>query len=158
MAANLASIMPQVVGVWCREEGHDVAFVCYTGSENLLKELPDNVDLVFLSAFTEAAQSAYALSNLFRSRGAVTALGGPHARCYPHDARRYFDYVLGFTDRDALRSVLVDCSRQRPVGVHVSAPRQPASLPGVRDRWQFIQPVLKKAPLIKIVPMLGSLG
>jgi hypothetical protein len=158
MAANLASIMPQVVGVWCREEGHDVAFVCYTGSENLLEELPDNVDLVFLSAFTEAAQSAYALSNLFRSRGAVTALGGPHARCYPHDARRYFDYVLGFTDREALRSVLADCSRHRPVGVHVSAPRQPASLPGVRDRWQFIQPVLKKAPIIKIVPMLGSLG
>src|SRR2546430_10299500 len=30
------------------------------------------------------------LSNLFRSRGAVTVLGGPHARCYPEDARQYF--------------------------------------------------------------------
>ena len=27
-------------------------------------------------------------------------LGGPHARCYPEDALQYFDYVLGFTDRD----------------------------------------------------------
>src|SRR5262245_54109712 len=68
MNANLASIMPQVIGVWCRQEGHDVAFVCYTGFEDLLKELPDNVDLVFISAYTEAAQTAYALSNLFRSR------------------------------------------------------------------------------------------
>src|SRR3954471_3461194 len=66
MSANLASIMPQVVGVWCRQEGHDVAFVCYTGFENLLKELPENVDLIFISSFTEAAQTAYALSNLFR--------------------------------------------------------------------------------------------
>src|SRR5947209_787926 len=158
MNANMASIMPQVLGVWCQQEGHDVAFVCYTGFEDLLQELPDNVDLVFLSAFTEAAQTAYALSNLLRSRGAVTALGGPHARCYPHDARRYFDYVLGFTDREAVRDVLRDCARHRPVGVHVSAPRQPASLPGVRERWEFIRPVLRKTPLVKIVPMVGSLG
>ena len=158
MSANLASIMPQVVGVWCRQEGHDVAFVCYTGFENLLEEMPDNLDLVFLSAYTEAAQTAYALSNLLRSRGAVTALGGPHARCYPHDALGYFDYVLGFTDREVLRDVLADCAQHRPVGVHVGAPRQPAALPGVRDRWPFLRPVLGKAPLLKIVPMLGSLG
>jgi hypothetical protein len=158
MNANLASIMPQVVGVWCREEGHDVAFVCYTGFENLGEELPDDVDLVFIGAFTEAAQTAYAVSHLFRAKGAITALGGPHARCYPQDALRYFDYVLGFTDRAALRDVLQDCAQHRPVGVHVSARRQPAALPGVRDRWQFIAPVLKKAPLLSIVPMLGSLG
>src|SRR5947209_5411645 len=109
MNANLASIMPQVVGAWCRAEGHEVAFVCYTGFEDLLKELPEDTDLVFLCAFTEAAQTAYALSQLFRSRGAVTALGGPHARCYPQDALRYFDYVFGFTDREAVRDVLQDC-------------------------------------------------
>jgi hypothetical protein len=78
MNANLAGITPLVVGVWCREAGHDVSFVCYMGCEDLLRELPDDTDLVFISAFTKAAQTAYALSNLFRSRGAVTALGGPH--------------------------------------------------------------------------------
>src|SRR5205085_10161212 len=97
MHANLASIMPQVVGVWCEAEGHDVTFVCYTGFENLVEELPAEVDLVFICAFTEAAQTAYALSNLFRTRGAVTALGGPHARCFPEDAAKYFAYVFGFT-------------------------------------------------------------
>ncbi|OLC03435.1 MAG: radical SAM protein [Gemmatimonadetes bacterium 13_1_40CM_69_22] len=158
MHANLASIMPQVVGVWCEAEGHQVTFVCYTGFENLVAELPADVDLVFIGAFTEAALLAYALSNLFRSRGAVTVLGGPHARCYPEDARRYFDYVLGFTDRAVIREVLQDGARHRPLGVHRAAPRQPATLPGVRERWKFIEPTLRKAPFFKIVPMLGSLG
>ena len=36
MNANLASIMPQVIGVWCEQEGHDVTLVCYTGMEDLL--------------------------------------------------------------------------------------------------------------------------
>lgn len=158
MNANLASIMPQAIGVWCREEGHDVAFVCYTGLEDLLKELPDRVDLVFIGAFTEAAHTAYALSALLRSRGAVTALGGPHARCYPEDAVRYFDYVLGFTDRQTLRAILQDRSQHRPNGVQVAAAQQPKTLPGVRERWQFIEPTLRKAPFLKMVPMLGSLG
>ncbi len=158
MHANLASIMPQVVGVWCEAEGHDVTYVCYTGFEDLVEELPDNVDLVFIGAFTEAALLAYALSNLFRSRGAVTVLGGPHARCYPEDARRYFDYVVGFTDQAVIRDVLTDCTEHRAYGLHLTAMRQPLTLPGVRERWKFIEPTLRKAPLIKIVPMLGSLG
>ena len=158
MYANLASIMPQVIAVWCEEEGHDVTFICYTGFENLVEELPDRVDLVFVGAFTEAGQLAYALSNLFRSKGAVTVLGGPHARSYPQDARQYFDYVLGFTDKRVIRDLLQDCSQHRPLGVCVAAKQQPTTLPGVRERWKFIEPTLQKAPLIKIVPMLGSLG
>ena len=158
MNASLASIMPQVVGVWCKEEGHEVTFVCYTGFEDLLTELPDNFDLVFIGAFTEAAHTAYALSSLFRQRGAITVIGGPHARCYPEDAARYFDYVLGFTDRATLRDVLRDCSQHRPAGVRLAASQQPRTLPGVRERWQFIDPTLRKAPLLKMVPMLGSLG
>ena len=57
MNASLASIMPQVIGVWCKEEGHEVAFVCYTGFEDLLTELPDNVDVVFIGAFTEIGRA-----------------------------------------------------------------------------------------------------
>jgi hypothetical protein len=158
MNANFAAIMPQVIAVWCEQEGHDVTLVCYTGFENLVEELPDNVDMVFIGAFTEAAQLAYALSNLFRSRGAVTVLGGPHARCYPQDALGYFDYVLGFTDRTVVCEVLRDCSEHRPLGVNLAAGQQPASLPGVRERWKFIEPTLQKVPWIKMVPMLASLG
>jgi len=158
MNANFASIMPQVIGVWCEEEGHKVTYVCYTGKENLMNELPVTADLVFIGAFTEAAQTAYALSNLLRSRGAVTVLGGPHARCYPEDAVNYFDYVVGFTDKNIINEILEDCSPHRPFGLHLTAKNQPLSLPGVKERWKFIEPTLKKAPLIKMVPMLGSLG
>ncbi len=158
MNANFASIMPQVVGVWCEEEGHNVTYICYTGKEDLIKELPKNADIIFIGSFTEAAQTAYALSNLLRSRGAVTVLGGPHARCYPEDAVKYFDYVVGFTDKNIIREILYDCSPHRPTGLHLTTQKQPLSLPGVKERWKFIEPTLMKAPLIKMVPMLGSLG
>jgi hypothetical protein len=158
MNANLVSIMPQVVAVWCEQQGHDVTFVCYTGFEDLARELPVDVDLIFIGAFTESAQLAYSLSNLFRSRGAVTVLGGPHARCYPQDAQKYFDYVLGFTNQSVIRDVLSDCAPHRPMGVCVAARKQPEDLPGLRERWKFIEPTLRKAPIIKMVPMIGSLG
>jgi hypothetical protein len=158
MNANFASIMPQVIGVWCEEEGHNVTYVCYTGKEDLVNELPQNADLVFIGAFTEAAQTAYALSNLLRSRGAVTVLGGPHARCYPEDAIKYFDYVVGFTDKNIIQEILYDCTPHHPEGFYITAKNQPLLMPGVKERWKFIEPTLKKAPFLKIVPMLGSLG
>jgi hypothetical protein len=158
MGANFVSLMPQVIATWCEEQGHDVALVTYTGRENLVEELPQKVDLVFISSFTEAALLSYALSNLFRSRGAVTALGGPHARCYPQDAQKYFDYVLGFTDEALILDVLRDCTPHRPAGLALTAERHPVRLPGVSKRWKFIEQTLRKAPFVKIVPLLSSLG
>jgi hypothetical protein len=158
MNANFANIMPQVIARWCEEEGHAVSFLCYTGNEVLTEDIFDKPDIVFIGAVTESAQFAYALSNLFRAKGAVTALGGPHARCYPQDASRYFDYVLGFTDRTVIGDVLQDCSQHRPCGICLSADHNPEALPGVRERWKFIEPTLRKAPFVKVVPMIGSLG
>lgn len=158
MHANLASIMPQVVSRWCEQEGHNVQLICYTGREDLTKELPEKVDLLFICSFTQAALLAYALSNYYRSQGVVTVLGGPHARCYPDDAVKYFDYVLGFTHKSTIAEILDNCVPQRPEGKQLSAAGQPHHLPGVKERWKFIEPTLKKAPFIKIVPMLGSLG
>lgn len=158
MSANLASIMPQVIAVWCEAAGHEVRYVCYTGFEDLATVLPTDTDLLFIGAFSESAQLAYAISGLYRSRGTVTALGGPHARCYPEDAARYFDYVFGFTDQTVVDDVLRECAPHRPVGLAVTARKQPVYLPGVRERWKFISQTLAKAPTIKIVPMLASLG
>ena len=158
MGPNFASIMPQAIAVWCEESGHQVNFVCYTGGEGLQRDLSADTDVLFIGAFTHAAQFAYALSAESRRRGAVTVLGGPHARCYPDDAARYFDYVLGFTDRAVVREVLRDCAPHRPVGLRLAARKQPAQLPGVRERWKFIEPTIAKAPSVKIVPMIGSLG
>ncbi len=159
MNQNLASIMPQVLGVWCEQMGHDVHFVCYTGLENLDGELQREADLLFIAAFTRSAHLAYAISNQFRQKGTITALGGPHARCYPEDAVQYFDYVLGFTDKSLIDDVTRDCEPHRPTGKYLSAPRQPSELPGVEERWKFIEPTINKAPTsFKIVPMIGSVG
>jgi hypothetical protein len=158
MHANLASIMPQVIATWCEQEGHEVTMICYTGYEDLRTELPKNVDLVFISSFTQAALLAYALSNYYRSQGAVTVLGGPHARCYPDDAILYFDYVLGFTSRSTIAEILNECTPRRPAGKHICAGKQPTYFCGVQERWKFIEPTLKKAPFLQIVPMLGSVG
>ncbi len=55
--------------------------------------------------------------------------------------------------------MLEDCSPHRPVGVHLSAKRQPSHLPGVIERWKYIEPTIAKAPTnLKAVPMIGSLG
>ena len=158
MNANLASIMPQAIAVWCEELGHDVRFVCYTGAEELTTELLHETDVLFIGAFTRSAQTAYAISSLYRRSGAVTVLGGPHARCYPQDAAKYFDYVLGFTDKLLVEDLLRDPAPQRPVGLQLGARRQPAALPGLRQRWKFIEPTIAKSPFFKMVPMVGSLG
>jgi len=158
MHANFASIMPQALATWCEQEGHDVTYFCYTGFEDVLEDLPQDFDLVFMGAFSQCAQMAYALSNLMRSRGAITALGGPHARSYPQDAAKYFDYVLGFTDREVIRDIVQDCAQHRPIGLRMGAKIQPAELPGAKERWKFVAKALEKAPLAKMVPMIGSLG
>jgi hypothetical protein len=158
MKPNFASIMPQVIGVWCEEAGHDVSFVCCTGMQDLQRGFPSQIDILFIGAFTNAAVSAAAISHRYRQQGVVTVLGGPHARCYPGDAARYFDYVLGFTDKALVNEVLRDCAPHRPVGLKLAALRQPAQLPGVRERWKFIAPTIAKAPAVKIIPMIGSLG
>ncbi len=210
MRANLAAIMPQVVGVWCGELGHDVFLAYHSGYQNLVEELPEDLDVVFMGSFTTSAHVAYALSNFHRSKGAVTVLGGPHARAYPEDAQKYFDFVLGFTDKELIRDILQDCSghrplgsigsrprssspvgaarrtgirfrgnaglrpldrprrrtefgspekaESRPLGIHLSAASQPMSLPGLRQRWTFVERLLREAPVLKFVSMIGSLG
>jgi hypothetical protein len=157
MQPNFASIMPQAIGVWCEEAGHRVSFLCYTGREDLTREIPGDTEVLFIAAYTQSAQFAYALSTFYRQRGVVTVLGGSHARCYPEDAACYFDYVLGFTDKALVREVLHDCAPHAP-GLQLAAKRQPAQLPGVAQRWKFIAPTLAKTPAIKLIPMIGSLG
>ena len=150
--------MPTVIATWCEQAGHNVHYICFTGFEDLRKELPLSVDLVFIGSFTQSAYLAYALSNMLRSRGAVTVLGGPHARCFPDDAVNYFDYVLGFTDKTLVINLLENFEPGRPNGNYFSAAKQPTSLPSVIERWKFIELNLRKAPVMKIIGMIGSMG
>jgi hypothetical protein len=158
MNANTASLMPQVLATWCEQLGHEVRYICYTGFEDIETEFSGECDILFIGSFSRSAQTAYAISNLYRRRGAVTVLGGPHARCYPEDAALYFDYVLGFTDKTILDDVLRDATPHRPIGLFLSAAKQPTEFPLLEERWKFVEATLAKAPLIKFVPMIGSMG
>jgi len=81
MKPNFASIMPQVIAVWCEQLGHEVTFLCHTGTEDIGRELPSDLDLLFVATFTNAAQRAAAISAPYRAAGTVTVIGGPHDRC-----------------------------------------------------------------------------
>jgi hypothetical protein len=157
MSPSFASIMPQATAVWCEELGHDVRYLCYTGGEDLVA-LADETDFLIVGAFTLSAFTAYAVSSIYRSKGAITALGGPHARCYPEDAARHFDYVLGFTGKAEIEQILDEAAPRRPLGRLLSAARQPRRIPNLRQRWKYVEPTLAKAGPLKIVPMIGSFG
>jgi radical SAM superfamily enzyme YgiQ (UPF0313 family) len=150
--------MPQVVAVWAERMGHKVEYVTYTGFEDLRRELPRGVDILFVNAFTQAAYLAYSVSNLYRKQGVVTVLGGPHARAYAEDARDYFDYLVGLADQQLICDLLRDFSPNPKGGVALSARQQPAALPGVRERWKYVQKTLEKTWILHIVQILGSLG
>jgi hypothetical protein len=158
MRMNNASIMPQVVAVWCEQEGHEVHMAYYSGPELIAGSVPDDVDILFITAFSQAALLAYAMSNYYRHRGVITVLGGPHARSYPEDAQQYFDYVVGMCDKELLVDILNDAEQHRPMGEYVSATKQPHVLPGLRERWKFLRPAMEKAKLLRLVPVIGSLG
>jgi hypothetical protein len=157
MSPSFANVMPQAIAVWCEELGHDVRYVCYTGYEDL-SAAAGETDLLIVGAYTQSALAAYAVGNIYRHAGAVTVLGGPHARCYPEDAARHFDYVLGFTTKVEIAEILGEAAPHRPRGRCVAAQRQPRSIPTLRERWKFVEATLAKAGPLKIVPMLGSLG
>jgi hypothetical protein len=156
MLPSFGTVMSQVVAVWCSQAGHDVRLLSYAGRGELDELGLDRFELVFFCAFTQSALAAYATSRWLRSRGVVTVLGGPHARAYPQHARGQFDYVVGLTDRALVEAIARDCAPQ-PVGVLLSSARQPRSLPGLAERWPFLEQSLEGA-MISSVGMLGSLG
>lgn len=156
--ANYMSIMPQVVGVWCKQEGHDVTYIFYAGFKNIISQIPDNIDIAFINAFTFTAHLAYAISNFLKSKGIVTVLGGPHARCYPEDACKYFNFVLGLTDKKLINELLRIYNQSGKEGVFMSNEKQPIAIPSVEERWEFIEKIFSYAPLLKVVPLISSFG
>jgi hypothetical protein len=158
MNGSFATIMSQAVAVWADELGHDVTYLPFVGYEDIRKEFPADLDVLFISSYTQGAYLAYALSNYYRARGVITALGGPHARAYPEDAQLYFDYVVRLCDKELIDTILRNAEPHQDQGVLLSALHQPEFLPGVRQRWRFIRKALGKCHVLKTVAMVGSLG
>jgi hypothetical protein len=155
--SNQSNIMTEIVAVWCEQLGHDVTFIS-SAAGLAPKQLPVGCHIAIIGAFTRSAQLAYSISNFYRAQGTVTILGGPHARAYPHDSAKYFDYVVGFANKELFRDLLLDCVPNPRGGVAVSTDRQPTELPRLRERWKFLEGKGQGPSLRKMVHLLGSLG
>lgn len=131
----LYSVMPQVVATWCRRRAHRTHYATYYGQADPVQLLPADLQIVFISATTQASGLAYALAKYYRQRGVRTVLGGPHAKCFPADALRFFDLVVGECDENLIDDILAD--RFEPP-MFVSSQR-PKSLPGIAERFADVE-------------------
>jgi radical SAM superfamily enzyme YgiQ (UPF0313 family) len=132
---HYASIMPQAVAVWCRQLGHDVTYATYFGQQDPESLLPRDLDVLFVSTYTHASATACALARLHRHRGALTVIGGPHARSFPRDCLRFFDLVVQDCDRVLVDSVLRGTFDR---GQAIGSGRMLTEIPTVEERLPHI--------------------
>lgn len=131
-----ASIAPQAVAAWCRRLGHRVHYATWYGQSPLDGLLPDDLDVVFVSCYTQSSLLAYAMARLFKRAGVRTALGGPHARAFPRDSARFFDFVIHDCDAELIADILA--GRHRPGSVLTSG-RPLTEVPSVEERMADIR-------------------
>ena len=155
---QLMGIMPQVISVWCRRLGHEVHYMTYYGQKDLLRLLPTEIDVLFVSAYTQASALAYAVAKVFRKRGALTVIGGAHARSFPADCLRFFDLVV----RDCNQEVIGDILRGHyDPPASISSGRPLVDFPPVEERMPEIRisSFYNERPIrTSTVPMLSSVG
>lgn len=152
------SIMPQVVAVWCRSLGHEVHYATYWGQCDPLSLVPDEIDVIFIAAYTQNSALAYALSQAFKKRRTLTVLGGPHAMSFPTDSSRFFDIVVEECDRALIDDIL---HRRFDPPAIVSTNCKLQAFPTIQERMPEIRIASfhRGRPVVtSIVPMLASVG
>ena len=153
-----ASIMPQAVAVWCRQLGHQVAYAAYYGQRDPRRLLPDDLDVVFFSTYTQSSALAYALAKLYRRAGTLTVIGGPHARSFPLDCLRFFDWVVLECDKALIDEILRGVFDR---GSIVTSGRPLRDIPSVEERMPeiAISAFANGRPVwTSMVPLLSSVG
>lgn len=158
IARQFASITPQAISVWCRRRGHRTFYATYYGVGDAQRLLPSDLDVVFIASYTQASPLAYALARLFRRAGALTVIGGPHAKAFPTDCLRFFDLVVKECDQCLIDDILA--GRFDPGSVVTSA-RPFEDVPTVEERMPEIRAstFFPRGPrALSTVPMLASTG
>lgn len=152
------SIAPQAVAVWCRQLGHKVHYATYYGQCDPLQLIPDDADAVFVASYSQASAPAYALAAVVRRRGALTVIGGPHARAFPSDCLRYFDLVVRDCDKNLIADILHGrCGRHSVV----TSGRALTEFPSAEERAPEIAVASfhhGRPLLTSVIPMLSSIG
>jgi hypothetical protein len=136
LTKQYASITPQAIAVWCRQLGHQTFYATYAGIGDPRRRLPSDLDIVFVSTYSQASAFAYALAKLWRREGTRTVIGGPHAKAYPRDCLRFFDVAVGDCDRELVADLVG--GRIDP-GTYVASPRPLAGVPLVEERMPELQ-------------------
>lgn len=157
LTRQYASIMPQAVSVWCRGLGHKVYYATYFGNKDPKRLLPGDLDVVFISTYTQASSLAYALAKLYRLENTLTVIGGPHAKQFPEDCLRFFDVVV----RDCDKTLITEILRDLPRGEILSSGRQLVDIPGVEERMPEIRASTffnNKPSALTSIPLLTSIG
>ncbi len=155
---QFVGIMPQAVAVWCRQLGHQVFYATYYGQKDPRRLLPDQLDVVFFAAYTQASALAYALAKLFRKENTLTVIGGPHAKSFPVDCLRFFDLVVKECDRTLIDDILR--GRFDPPAI-ITSGRALTDFPSVEERMPEIVASAfyrGKPVLTSFVPLLASVG
>lgn len=155
---QFSSVMPQAVAAWCRQLGHRVFYATYYGQQDPKTLLPDDLDVVIVGAFTRASALAYALAKRFRRDGAMTVIGGPHAKSFPDDCLRFFDFAIGECDKTLIDELLQ--GRFDPPA-RLSSRRPLTDIPGVEERIHEISTAAfyRGRPRRNTqVPLLSSIG
>ena len=156
---QFVSIMPQAVAVWCRGLGHRVFYATYYGQTDDPRELlPRELDVLFVTAYTQASALAYALAKVYRGETTLTVIGGPHAKSFPLDCLRFFDLVV----KDCDEALIDDILRRRfdPPAI-VTSGRPLVDMPSVEERMPEIVTAgfrRGRPTLTSIVPVLASVG
>lgn len=155
---HLHSLMPQVVAAWVRRKGHEVHYATYHGQADPLSLLPGGLDLVFVSTSTQACLLAYAIGKAYRAAGTRTVLGGPHAKCFPTDAGRFFDVVVAGACDEALVAEIL-AGHVGP-GAVVRAAVGPTEFPSAAERQADILRAngAGHPRRVRLVGLLGSVG
>ncbi len=156
---QFASVTPQAISVWCRRLGHETHYATYYGVGQPHRLLPSDLDVVFISCYSQASPIAYALGALYAKVGTRTVIGGPHAKAFPVDCLRFFDLVVKECDETLIAEIL---SGQFDPGSLISSARPFNDVPLVEERlpelraagwfWRKV-----RSPLTQI-PMLASMG
>lgn len=133
------SITPQVVAVWCRQLGHQAFYATFYGHQDPKSLLPDDLDVVFISTYTQASALAYALAKLYRAEKTLTVIGGPHAKSFPTDCLRFFDLVVKDCDQTLINDILRGSFDRHSV---ISSGRPLQEIPSVEERMPEIAKAL----------------
>ena len=154
-----ASIMPQAVAVWAKRLGHQVHYTTFYGKGDPKSKLPDDLDVVFMSAYTKDSSLAYALAKLFKRDHALTVIGGPHAKAFPHDCQRFFDLVVTQCDETLVADVLG--GHYQP-GSIIASGRTLTDMPPLEERMDEVKIASfmrgSRPYFASMVPLLSSLG